>query len=299
MRLKLFIAIIITTSINYQTVSAQQIFKISQFVQHNYINNPAATGANTQASVGAAYRKMWAGMPGGPQTTILYGDKYFDSKNTGVGAVLYSDITGPTSRTGGQVNLSYSIEMKEGRRLMFGLSGMFMQYRIDRASFARYIPNDPLLAGDGTEMKGDAAAGVYYRSNKLNIGFSVQQLLQSKLNFIKTATNTQGKLYRHYFVGGHYNWRTDEDNVLVPNASLMFVENFPAEFEAGVRLEHKDFLYAGLNFHYKQSISAFVGFKAKKRLSIGYAYEQYNSPVSVFQDGSAAHEISMRYFFAK
>jgi type IX secretion system PorP/SprF family membrane protein len=176
---------------------------------------------------------------------------------------------------------------------------MFMQYRIDRASFARYIPNDPLLAGDGSEMKGDAAAGVYYRSNKLNIGFSVQQLLQSKLNFIKTATNTQGKLYRHYFVGGHYNWRTDEDNVLVPNASVMFVENFPAEFEAGVRLEHKDFLYAGLNFHYKQSFSAFMGFKAKKRLSIGYAYEQYNSPVSVFQDGSAAHEISMRYFFAK
>ena len=160
MRLKLFIAIIISTSICYQTVSAQQIFKISQFVQHNYINNPAATGANTQASVGAAYRKMWAGMPGGPQTTILYGDKYFDSKNTGVGAVLYSDITGPTSRTGGQVNLSYSIEMKEGKRLMFGLSGMFMQYRIDRASFARYIPNDPLLAGDGSEMKGDAAAGV-------------------------------------------------------------------------------------------------------------------------------------------
>ena len=299
MRFKIFITSLLVLVTLQLTVKAQQIFKISQFVQHNFIYNPAAAGAQESPSVGVAYRKMWSGMPGGPQTTLLYGDKYFSDKKTGIGMVLYSDKTGPTSRTGGQIDLSYSIDLNEGKRLMFGLAGMFMQYRIDRVSFAHYIPNDPLLAGDGTEMKGDAAAGVYYRSNKLNIGFSAQQLLQSKLNFIKTASNTEGKLYRHYFLAGHYNWKTDDENVLVPNFMVNYVPNFPAEVEAGVRLEHKDFLYVGLNYHYNQSFGAFLGVKTKKHLSIGYAYEQYRTPLSVFEDGGGAHEISLRYFISK
>lgn len=298
MRFKIIIASLLLINSMHFSAKAQQIFKISQFVQHNFIYNPAAAGAQDAPSVGAAFRKMWSGIPGGPQTTLLYGDKYFADKKAGVGMVLYSDKTGPTSRTGGQLDVSYSIDLQEGKRLMLGLAGMFMQYRIDRVSFARYIPNDPLLAGDGTEIKGDAAAGVYYRSKTLNIGFSAQQLLQSKLNFVKTASNTEGKLYRHYFLAGHYNWKADEDNVLVPNIMVNYVQGLPAELEAGVRLEHRDMLYIGLNYHYNQSYSAFLGVKTKKRVSVGYAFEQYQTPLSVFESGGGAHEISLRYFFA-
>ncbi len=280
-------------------IKSQQIFKISQFVQHNYLYNPAAAGANEEASIGLAYRKMWSGMPGGPQTNIVYGDKYFSKMKTGLGVVLYSDKTGPTSRTGGQVDLSYSIDFEKGRRLMFGLEGIFMQYRINKESFAHYIPNDPLLLSNSSEMKGDAGAGVYYRSSKLNLGFSVQQLMQSKLNFLKTSSNSEGKLYRHYFVGGHYNWRTDESNVLIPNVMINFVPNLPAEVELGVRLEHQDILSIGVSYHYHQGFSAYTGIKAYKKLAIGYALSVYKTPLGVFEDGGEAHEFSLRYFFAK
>lgn len=278
---------------------AQQIFKISQYTQHNFLYNPAAAGANDESSIGAIYRKMWAGMPGGPQTTILFGDKYFAKQKTGVGIALYSDKTGPTSRTGGQVNISYSVDMQEGRRLMFGLAGTVLQYKIDKESFSHYIPNDPLLASDGTEMKGDAAAGIYYRSNTLNLGASVQQLVQSKLNFVKSSTNVEGKLYRHYFFMGNYNWRTDEDNVLVPNFLVKYLPNSPVDFETGVRLEHKDLIWVGFNYHYKQSYSAFAGIKVDHKLAIGYALDMYRTPLSIFDDGGAAHEFSLRYFFGK
>lgn len=299
MQAKIIIGTTLAFLLAGNTVKAQQIFKVAQFVKHNYIYNPAAAGAEEKSSVGAAYRKMWSGMPGGPQTTFLYGDTYFASKKTGVGLVLYTDKTGPTSRTGGQIDVSYSIDFENGKRLMFGLAGSFMQYRIDKTSFNRYIPNDPLLSADGTELKGDAGAGVYYRSNTLNIGFSAQQLLQSKLNFIKSASNPTGKLYRHYFINGHYNWRTDADNVIVPHFSMLYVPNTPVDMEIGALLEHKKFLWVGLGYHYQQSFSALAGIQIKKQLSVGYAYQQYRTPLSVFADGSNAHEITLRYFWSK
>lgn len=278
---------------------AQQVFTISQFTQHNFIFNPAAAGANDEASVGATYRKMWAGIEGGPQTTILYGDKYFAKKKVGLAVVLYDDKTGPTSRTGGQVNLSYSIEMQQGRRLMFGLAGTLMQYKLDKQVLAAYIPNDPLLAAAENTMKGDAAAGIYYKSPTLNLGVSVQQLVQSKFNYIKTNNNPQGKLYRHLYFMGSYNWKVDEDNVVIPNGFVQYQPNAPVYYSAGVRLEHRDMFWVGGNYHYQQGYSAFAGVKIDHKISIGYAYDQYNTPLSMFDDGSGAHEISLRYYFKK
>ncbi len=279
---------------------AQQIFTISQFVQHNFLFNPAAAGANDDASVGATYRKMWSGIDGGPQTTILYGDKYFSKKKVGVAVVLYDDKTGPTARSGGQVNLSYSIDMQQGRRLMFGLSGSLMQYKLDKQALASYIPNDPLLqsASENT-MKGDAGAGIYYKSSTLNIGASVQQLVQSKFNYIKTGNNPEGKLYRHLYFMGSYNWKVDDVNVLIPNVLVQYQANAPVYYMAGVRLEHNDMFWVGLSYHHQQSYSAMAGVKIDHKLAIGYSYDQYTTPLSVFDDGGGAHEISLRYFFKK
>jgi type IX secretion system PorP/SprF family membrane protein len=283
-----------------QQATAQQVFKISQFTQHNFLYNPAAAGAGDAPSVGVTYRKMWNGIAGGPETALLFADKYFDKKKAGVGVFLFSDKTGPTSRNGGQVSLSYSVELGSAeKRLMFGLAAEMLQYRIDKAAMAAYIADDPLFAAPGSKLKGDAAAGVYLKTPTLNLGFSVQHLLQSKFDFIKGNTNPQGKLYRHYFFMGSYNWKVDEDNVLIPNALVKYVPNTPADVEAGVRLEHKDMLWFGFNYHYKQNYSAFAGIKFNHRLAIGYAYDLYNTPLSLFDQGGDAHEIMLRYFFVK
>lgn len=291
--------ILLAAGLGVQKAQSQQIFRISQYMQHNFLYNPAAAGANDEASIGASYRKMWAGIDGGPQTTILFGDKYFSKKKVGVAAVIYDDKTGPTSRTGGEVNLSYSVKLEGEKRLMFGLGGQFLQYRINKDEIAKYIPNDPLLASAGSKFTGDAAAGVYLNTPDFNIGISVKQLIQSKLDFIKNNTNPQGKLYRHYFVAANYNYHVDEQNVLIPNVLLKYQPNAPVDFEGGVRLEHNDLVWIGFNYHYKQSYSAYAGLKIDHKVSIGYAYDQYQTPLSIFDNGGSAHELSLRYFFTK
>lgn len=299
MQIKSIVAVLLL-SVCFNNTNAQQIFRISQYNQHNFLYNPAAAGASDAPSVGASYRKMWTGIDGGPQTTILYGDKYFAKKKVGVAVVLYDDKTGPTSRTGGQANLSYSINLENGRRLMFGLGGQVLQYKINKAELAnsQYVDEtDELFSAPGTVTKGDASAGIYLKTPTFNFGFSVQQIVQSKLDFIKGTTTTQGKNYRHYNFTADYYARTDEDNVLVPNVLVRYLPNSPVDIEGGVRIEHKELLWVGFNYHYKQSFAAFAGVKINQKLAIGYAYDEYKTPLSIFDDGGDAHEISLRYFF--
>ena len=285
-------------------VKAQQIFAISQYVQNNFIYNPAASGAADNASVGALYHKMWSGIDGGPQTTILYGDTYFAKKKTGLSAFVYDDKTGPTERVGGQVNVSYSVILNDdkSKRLMFGLGGMFMQYKIDKSQLLNdptFDQLDPLFLGPDSRMTGDAAAGVYLKTPTINIGASVEQLVQSQLEFLKGSSNAEGKLYRHYYLMADYNLRADDEDVLVPNALLKYLPNSPIDLEGGVKLMHADYLWVGFNYHYKQSYSVYAGVKIAHQLEVGYAYDQYQTPLSVFDNGGAGNELSLRYYFIK
>ena len=307
MRIKSILAVVFFTVVGLSNTQAQQQFEISEYMQNNFIYNPAAAGASDAPSVGAIYRKMWSGIDGGPQTSILYGDKYFEKKKVGVAAFLYDDQTGPTSQTGGQVDLSYSVELgSKDKRLMFGLAGMFFQYQIDKG----YLLNDPITMGDATiqgasdsKITGDAAAGVYLKTPTINIGASVEQIIHSKLDLLKEIstvnTSLEAQLYRHYYVMADYNWKVDEDNTLVPNALLKYLYNSPVDLQVGMNLEHKDILTLGFGYHYLQSYSFFAAVKVKHQLQIGYAFDQFVTPLSEFSNGSASNEISLRYYFVK
>jgi type IX secretion system PorP/SprF family membrane protein len=305
MRIKPIVAALFCCCCLYRA-EAQQVFAISQYIQHNFLYNPAAAGASDNPSVGALYRKMWSGIDGGPQTTILYGDTYFAKKKTGLGVFLYDDKTGPTERIGGQVNLSYSVELgSQQKRLMFGLGGMFLQYKIDKLS----IIDDPyfdqgdanFLSASDSRMVGDGAAGIYLKTPTLNVGVSIEQILKTKLGFIKEASdiNPEGKLYRHYFIMADYNIQTDDEDVLIPNVLVKYLYNSPVDVQGGFKLMHQDFLWVGFNYHYLQSYSFYAGVKVAHKLEIGYAYDQYSTPLDNFDDGGSANELSLRYYFLK
>ena len=295
---KLYRTIIIIGSLFFSAdTMAQQLFKLSQYVEHSFLHNPAAVGANGSGTVGGAYRSQWSGIEGGPTTAVLFADKYFSSKKAGVGIVLYTDKTGPTSRTGGELNISYSVKLGGDKRLMIGIGGQVIQFKVDKNKIAASIPNDPLLASNGSAIKGDAQAGIYYRSNTFNLGVSAKQLIQPKLNFIKTSANPNGRLYRQYFGAASYYIKTDEDNILVPHVEVRYQPEAPLDYEGGIILYHRDILHFGLSAHLKQSYTGFLGVKIMHRLSISYAYDFYNKPVSGFESGYGAHEVMLRYFF--
>jgi type IX secretion system PorP/SprF family membrane protein len=286
--------LLIFTALNIQ---AQQIFKLNPFVQPDFVFNPAAAGVNENLSIGLSHKKMWDGIDGGPQTTVLFADNYYSKLNTGVGFFLYNDVTGPTQRTGGEIGVSYSVPFSNNKKLMFGLSGQAMQEKINFEEVQKYIPGDPLLSGNNSVFSGDAAAGIYFASKKLKVGFSAKQLIQSKLNFIKSDNNIYSRLYRHYYFMGSYNFIADDENIITPNILIKFVSNAPADIEVGAKIEHRDFISCGFGYHYKQNYTAFVGLKINHALSFQYVYEQYKTPLSTFDGGGGSNELVLKYTF--
>ena len=296
MRIKLLLSVLFFC-LFAMGAKAQQIFEISQYMQHSFLYNPAAAGAADEPSIGAIYRSQWSGIDGGPKTVLLFGDKYFEKDKVGVGVTLYNDVTGPTSRAGGQIALSYSIDFQNGKRLMFGLAGRALQFSVDKSKLELYQAQDPILTSSSNKFVGDADAGIYYKSPTLNVGFCGDQLIQSKLNLID-GSKTPGQLYSHYYLNADYHIKVDEDNVLIPNVLFQYLPNAPMEFLGGMRLEYADLLWIGFSYHSQQSFTAFAGFKVDHTLAIGYAYELYNTPISLFDGGGgASNELMLKYYF--
>ena len=280
---------------------AQQLHFTSQYIADNYLYNPAAAGMTGHGSIGATYRSMWSGIDGGPQTTMLYGDISVKKLKAGIAGYVYNDVTGPTRRTGVDFAYSYHIVSKDEKTVFgMGLELQALQFYYDMAKLAQYIPNDPILQGVNTKTLLDAGAGVYLRTEKLHLGASVKQLIQSKINLATIPNSTESsKLVRHFYFQGAYDFNTGDNIKLTPNAILKYIPNAPTEFNFGMIVNYHDFLYWGLNWTVNQNWVIQGGFTLNSRLSFGYAHDIYTTPLSVFDGGGGADEVMIKYNFAK
>jgi type IX secretion system PorP/SprF family membrane protein len=284
------------------TASAQQLTTASLYDQHGNLHNPATAGASKHGSIGASYRKMWDGIDGGPQTTILFGSGYLAKAKLGIGGYIYNDVTGPTKRTGLQAALAYHIPMANDATFSLGLEGRFQQFSINKAKLQESLgTNDPVLAGDDSRFKGDAGFGIAYNGKKLQLGVSVSQLIQSTLDFYtgNLSRTEEGRLYRHYYLHGSYKMNADGNTKIIPNILFIYLPNAPLEFQGGVRVEHRDLFWWGLSIRARQSWMISAGVKIQKRFTIGYCFDIFTTPLSVFDGGSNGHEILMKYDFLK
>jgi type IX secretion system PorP/SprF family membrane protein len=279
----------------------QQLQTSSFYDMQGVLHNPSTAGVQTENMIGATYRTQWSGISGNPKTATVFGTFELPKQNMGVGAYLYNDRTGPTSRTGIQVSIAKHIPTGDGGKISFGIESRFQQFAINRGKLSQTLGDDPVLAGSDNQFKFDAGLGASYTGKKLQIGAAVSQLVQSKLNFYNgnLSPNEQARLYRHYYAHASYKWDVDGATTIIPNVLFIYLPNAPLEFQGGIRVEHNKLLWWGLGVRAKQNLMLSAGIHATKNLSIGYGYDFFNTPLSLFDNGSAAHEVIIRYRFSK
>lgn len=264
--------------------------------------NPSTAGVQKHAMVGATYRTQWSGISGAPKTATVFGSFALPEQKIGLGGYIYNDQTGPTSRTGINMAFAKHIPLSKGT-LSFGLEAKAQQYRIDMNKLSQTLGTDPVLAsGADSKFKFDAGFGASYTSDKFQVGVSVAQLVQSKLNFYEDANLTpseEGRLYRHYYGHASYNWKVDDATVIVPNVLFTYLPNAPLEFQGGARVEHNNTFWWGLGLRANQGWLAQAGVHINKQMRVGYSFELYKKPLSVYDKGSNAHELILRYDFQK
>jgi type IX secretion system PorP/SprF family membrane protein len=260
-------------------VNGQQLMTASLYDMHGNLHNPAAVGASKHGVIGASYRKMWDGIDGGPQTALVFGSGFLKGSNLGIGGYAYTDKTGPTKRTGLQAAIAYHIGLDNDATFSIGLEGRFQQFSIDKGKLMNSLgPNDPVLAGDDSRIKGDAGFGLAYTGKKLQVGVSVSQLIQSKLDFYTgNLTRTEeGRLYRHYYLHSNYTFITDDNTKIIPNVLFIYLPNAPMEFQGGVRVEHREIFWWGVSLRARQSWMISAGVKVQKKFTIGYCFDIFS-----------------------
>lgn len=292
---------ILLLSLIMHTVQAQQLMNSSLYDLQGNLHNPAVAGLQQQTVLGASYRSMWSGIEGSPVTALVFGSTYLQKAKIGIGGYLYSDVTGPTSRRGIQTSYAYHIPMQNGAQFSVGLEARFQQFAIDKAMLIDALGNDPVMGGAATRFKGDAGLGVAYTSAKWQLGASVSQLIQSKLDFYtgNLQRNEEARLYRHFYLHGSYQWQVDANTRIIPNFLVIYLPNAPTELQAGARVEHRELFWWGLSLRARQSWMLSTGIKLQKKMTIGYSFDIYSTPLSVFDQGPNAHELLLRYQLSK
>lgn len=292
---------ILLLSLTIHTVQAQQLMNSSLYDLQGNLHNPAVAGLQQQTVLGASYRSMWSGIEGSPVTALVFGSTYLQKAKIGIGGYLYSDVTGPTSRRGIQTSYAYHIPMQNGAQFSVGLEARFQQFAIDKAMLIDALGNDPVMGGAATRFKGDAGLGVAYTSAKWQLGASVSQLIQSKLDFYtgNLQRNEEARLYRHFYLHGSYQWQVDANTRIIPNFLIIYLPNAPTELQAGARVEHRELFWWGLSLRARQSWMLSTGIKLQKKMTIGYSFDIYSTPLSVFDQGPNAHELLLRYQLSK
>jgi len=109
----------------------------------------------------------------------------------------------------------------------------------------------------------------------------------------------EARLYRHFYLHGSYQWKVDANTTVTPNFLVIYLPNAPTELQAGARVEHREVFWWGLSLRARQSWMLSAGVKVQKKLMLGYSFDIYSSPLSVFDKGPNAHEVVLRYQFLK
>lgn len=298
--MKRYIIVLLFVGVSFAARS-QQLQSSSLYELQGLIHNPATAGLYSPGLFGATYRTQWTGISGSPKTATVFGSFDLPQHAIGVGGYAYSDKTGPTSRTGISLSFAKHIELSEGRRFSIGLEARGLQYSIDRAKLAATLGSDPALGTADNQFKFDAGFGLAYAGKRLQLGVSVAQLVQSKLGYYQgtLTTGEEARLYRHYYAHGSYKWNVDGNTTITPNFLLIYLPNAPLEFQGGVRVEHKNLFWWGVGLRAKQSFMLSAGVNVNKKLAIGYSFDIYQSPLSIFDAGANAHELMLKFNLTK
>lgn len=292
----------IVLSVSISVADAQQLHTSSLYDLQGTLHNPAMAGMSPSNFIGASYRSQWNGFSGAPKTTNVFGSFALPDKLIGLSGYLYNDVTGPSSRSGVQFAFAKHLPVSDGSgKFSIGIETRLFQFGIDKNKLAATLGSDPILAGSQTRTKFDAGLGLAYSNDKFQVGISVAQMIQSKLDFYtgSATPSTQGRLYRHFYLHSNYRIDAGGGTTIIPNFLLIYLPNISStEFQIGARVERNLFWW-GLGLRSQQSFMLSAGINVNKNLNIGYGYDNYINPISTFDGNATGHELLLRYKFSK
>jgi type IX secretion system PorP/SprF family membrane protein len=290
----LFSVLIILVGLG-QNARAQQIPLYSQYQFNQYLYNPAVAGSEAGVEARLVQRFQWVGIIDAPRTFNVNAYGPLDGQKMGVGGMVYSDITGPTRRTGFMGSFAYHLQLNDEMRLGFGLGIGFDQYVIDGTQVRLDQSDDPALQNYlGSSYEFNTKFGVYFYGENYYAGISIPQLVPDRIHIFDSATNS-AKLEDHYIVNGGYTFTLGDNFAIEPALLMRWKTPVPVQFDISVWGYYREMIWLGITYRTEDALSFGVGFDYNDMLMIGYSYDYTLSSLSSYTSGS--HEIMLGFKF--
>lgn len=276
---------------------AQQLPQYSQYMFNDYIVNPAIAGKAPSYEVKSSNRYQWLGITDAPRTYILSFHGPIRSKKMGIGGYLFTDITGPSRRTGVSVTYAYHLKLTESLKLSMGLSGGLLQFTVDGGKIIFGDPGDLILSnGLQSSLVPDFGFGTYLYSDKFYFGFSAPQILTSKLKFFDNVVSAS-RLATHMYITGGYKFIINSEFTVEPSLVIKYVNPVPVQIDLGGRVIYEDKIWLGTAFRTKDAVSMLIGYTYQDNLTFGYSYDFTLTDIRKYSSGT--HEVMIGLKFNK
>lgn len=274
---------------------AQQTPHYSQYMINDYVMNPAIGGRYNYFLGMSANRYQWGGITDAPRTYILslHGPLKWD--HMGVGGQLFTDIVGPTRRTGFYLSYAYHAPLNENLKLSFGVNAGILQFTVDAQKITLHDPGDLILMNAlQSVLLPDFSAGFLLYNDRFWVGASCLQLAQNRIKFYDYMSSTTSVLNRHlYFMAG-YRQPLGEDFILEPSFLGKWVAPVPFQFDIGMRAIYKEKIWAGGSFRNRDAFAAYLGF-IWRDMQFGYAYDFTTTNLGNYSTGTHELIIAVRF----
>ncbi|MBL7910482.1 MAG: type IX secretion system membrane protein PorP/SprF [Bacteroidia bacterium] len=277
---------------------SQQLPQYTQYMLNEMAINPAVAGKDDFADVRSNNRYQWIGITDAPRTYMLTLHGPIKSKNMGIGMNLYTDIVGPTRRTGLNFSYAYHLKLKEDMFLSMGLSAGVLQWGIDGSKLVlRDSGDENLLSTYQTTYVPDFGAGIYFhKKDRFYVGLSLPQLYQAPIKLYDGA-GKNSRIINHFNLNAAYKFDLGDDFKIEPSFLVKYAIPAPPKMDIGARVIYQEQIWLGGAYRHNDAFTALVGYFYKNYLMIGYSYDFTTTNIKKYSTGT--HEIMLGIRFSK
>jgi type IX secretion system PorP/SprF family membrane protein len=278
-----------------QGLKAQQLPQYSQFMLNDFSMNPAIAGTQPYFEAKSDNRYQWVGITDAPRTYILTLNGPLTDKHIGIGAYIYTDITGPTRRTGFTATYSYHMKLSDGLNLSLGLATGILQFSVDGTSISLGEPGDPALTTNlESVLVPDIGFGAYLYGDHFYFGASAPQLIESQLK-LTSFSDAQNILATHMYVTGGYKYEINSNFMIEPSIVLKYVSPAPIQLDFCAKVSYLKKIWLGAGIRTKDAAYALIGYTFQDNLTFGYSYDYPLTDIQKYTFGTNEIYIGIKF----
>lgn len=281
-----------------KALQAQQPAQYSlwQFNQHHY--HPGYAGLDQSLSATGVFRRQWTGLEGAPLSQNINVHFPVLFMRSAFGFKFENDELGAEQNITASATYAYQMQLGRGNWLSIGLNGGILQKTLDGTQLN---PRDIDQVDNLIPMARVSAiapvfnAGVYFKNERLQLGVSVGNVLESNLPFdYGDAVNVQ--LVRAFYGTAAYKFELGD--WAVEPAILVKSDLIETQTDAALTVYYEERIFGGATFRgYSDNsfdaLAIFAGFRVADNIKLAYAYDASISALSSVNTGS--HEIMLHY----